>query len=438
MIIESTRVLPVEDAETIVIRRPSLDPEAIGVARTTLNDLEARGRLALEERVDAFEERPSSGAMVLDRDDFARARDRLDPEVRRAIDLASTRIREFAAIQLDCLRPVDREIKGTGLRSGHDLVPMQTAGCYVPGGRFPLPSSVLMTAIPAAVAGVDQIRLAGPRPTDATLAAAWFTGAESMLAAGGAHAIGALAIGLEGPRCDIVVGPGNRFVTAAKALVAGPDGPGGRPVAIDGLAGPSELLVLADETADPAIIAADLLAQAEHDPEAGVWFATTEIRLRDEVRDRLAAGCEDLPEPNRSIARTSIERGAAVVVESIEALIEVADRLAPEHLEILTRDAESVGRRIRHAGAVFLGSAAAEVFGDYGCGPNHVLPTGGSARVGGGLSVLDFIRVRTWISSTGSRPSASIMKETALLARVEGLEAHARAAEVRAVDIVSS
>lgn len=432
----TTMVLPIEDVGSIVDRRPSLDPEAIEVARATLRDLEQRGAPALEERIDIFEERAASGAMILDRSDFAAARDRIDADVRSAIEVAADRIHEFASAQANCLSSLRRSMPGTGLQAGHDLLPMDTAGCYVPGGRFPLPSSVLMTAIPATVAGVKRIRLAGPRPTDATMAAAWFTGAESMLAAGGAHAIAALVIGMEGPACDIVVGPGNRYVTAAKALVAGPDAPGGRPVAIDGLAGPSELLVLADATADPVVVAADLLAQAEHDPDAGVWFATTERDLRDRVRDALEAACATLPEPNRSIAGESIARGAAILVDSIEDLIAVADRLAPEHLEILTEDPGRLGDRIRHAGAVFLGSAAAEVFGDYGSGPNHVLPTGGSARIGGGLSVLDFIRVRTWISAAESGPSTSVIEQTAKLARVEGLEAHARSAEARAVDIV--
>lgn len=436
MTVQIDGVLPVEDVVSIVDRRPSLDPEAIEVARTTLRDLESRGRPALEERIDLFQERSASGATIMDRSDFAAARDRVDPDVRRAIEIAADRIRDFALAQANCLSPLRRSMPGTGLRAGHDLIPMESAGCYVPGGRFPLPSSVLMTAIPAEVAGVDRIRLAGPRPTDATLAAAWFTGAESMLAAGGAHAVGALVIGMEGPACDIVVGPGNRYVTAAKALVAGSDAPRGRPVAIDGLAGPSELLVLADETSDPTVIAADLLAQAEHDPDAGVWFATTSSTLRDEVREELMMACGALPEPNRSIASDSIVRGAAIVVDSIDELAIVADRLAPEHLEILTSEPESLAKRIRHAGAVFLGSAAAEVFGDYGSGPNHVLPTGGSSRIGGGLSVLDFIRVRTWISADDSRPSSSVIEQTATLARVEGLEAHARAAEARMADIV--
>ena len=431
-------VLPIENVEAIVDRRPTLDADAIQEARSTLRDLERRGREALLERIDRFQERFDSGATLLDRADFAAARDRIDRPTRRAIEAAAGRIRDFASAQMATLSPLDMPVPGTGLRAGHEIVPLEVAGCYVPGGRFPLPSSVLMTAIPATVAGVDRIRIAGPRPTDATLAAAWFTGAESMLAAGGAHAIGALAIGLEGIPCDVIVGPGNRFVTAAKAIVSRPDAPGARPLAIDGLAGPSELLVLADATADPRVIAADLLAQAEHDPEAGVWLATDEVRIRDAVRREVAVACASLPEPNRTIAIESVGRGAAIVVDSLEELATVADRLAPEHLEILVRDPASLSRRIRHAGATFIGSGAAEVFGDYGVGPNHVLPTGGSARIGQGLSVFDFLRTRTWVSSGEEGPSTSFVEETVRLARVEGLEAHARAAEARTVDIVEA
>ena len=431
-------VLPIECVEAIVDRRPTLDPDAVREARSTLLDLERRGRDALMERIDRFQERFDTGATILDRSDFAAARDRIDRPTLQAIEAAAGRIRDFASAQMAALSPIDVAVPGTGLRAGHEIVPMEVAGCYVPGGRFPLPSSVLMTAIPATVAGVDHIRIAGPRPTDATLAAAWFTGAESMLAAGGAHAIGALAIGLEGVGCDVIVGPGNRFVTAAKAIVAGPDAPGARPLAIDGLAGPSELLVLADATADPRVIAADLLAQAEHDPEAGVWLATDDASIRNAVRRELAVACSSLPEPNRTIAIESIRQGAAILVDSLQELAMVADRLAPEHLEILVREPVSLSKSIRHAGATFVGSGAAEVFGDYGVGPNHVLPTGGSARIGQGLSVFDFLRTRTWVSSSSGVPSTSLVEETARLARVEGLEAHARAAEARTADIVEA
>ena len=424
-------VLPIEDVDSVITRRSTVDPQALEVAIESMNDLQERGDSALIERIDAFGERSAAGSVWLDRSDFAQAVNRIDLETCDAIEAAAERIRSFALDQRSCLRPLSRSVVGGSLEVGHDLVPMEVAGCYVPGGRFPLPSSLLMTVVPAVVAGVENVRVSGPRPTDATLAAAWFAGVDSMMAAGGAHAIGALALGIGGPACDVIVGPGNRFVTAAKALVAGPTAPGGRPIAIDGLAGPSELLVLADEKADPAVIAADLLAQAEHDPDAGVWLAIIGEDMRDRVRTALREACETLPEPNRSVARESIARGAALVARDSDDLVRIADRLAAEHLEIVTGDAEELAGRVRHAGAIFVGSSAAEVFGDYGVGPNHVLPTGGSARTTGGLSVLDFIRVRTRISSSTSVGNERIIRETACLARAEGLEGHARAAEIR-------
>ncbi len=422
-------LLPDRAVDATVSSPPAIEPGALEIARSILRELEEGGVAALERIVDRFEE-STDGPILRDRDDCRAAVDRLSPEVRRSIESAAARIRAFAEAQRDCLKPLRMEMPGTGLEVGHDLVPLEVVGCYAPGGRYPLPSSVLMTTIPAAVAGVDRIRVASPRPTDPTLAAAWFGGGEEVLAAGGAQAIGALAGGLLGPVCDLVVGPGNRFVTAAKSLVSGGQVGGFGPIAIDGLAGPSELLVLADDAADPDLVAADLIAQAEHDPEAGVWLATTDPTLSGRVRRALAARLTGLPDPNRSIARTSLEQGGVFTVDDVDELVAIADRLAPEHLEVATREPEILANRLRHAGALFLGRAA-EVFGDYGAGPNHVLPTGGTARWSAGLSVFDFLRVRTRMSSITDGVAPTLIDEVATLARVEGLEGHARAATAR-------
>lgn len=428
-------VLPFETVDAMVDRRPALDADALEVARASLDALVRDGAVALRRSIEAFDEwsptDPTRSRCRFDPDDLRAAVDRITPELRGTLERTADRIRAFATAQLGCLRSLRLPVPGTDLVAGHDLVPMHRAGCYAPGGRYPLPSSVLMTAIPARVAGVETVQVASPRPTDATLAAAWFAEADGLLVAGGAHAIGALALGLEGPACDIVVGPGNAFVTAAKAIVSGGDWSARGPIAIDALAGPSELLVLADGTADPDVIAADLLAQAEHDPDAGVWFATTDATLRTAVRRCLASAIDALPEPNRGIAARSSARGAAIVVEAEDDLVAIADRLAPEHLEILVCDPDRLATRIRHAGAVFLGGAA-EVFGDYGVGPNHVLPTGGTARHRAGLSVFDFVRVRTRLErSSGSTVTVDpVAEDVARLARAEGLEGHARAAEI--------
>ncbi len=433
-VLNTVDVLPFETVEAVADRRPVVDDEALAIARAAIDDLNATGASALWRRVDEFDERPREMSLrnrgVLDRDDLRRAVDRIDADLRRTLERTAARVRDFAVAQRSCLQPLRMPVPDTGLIVGHDLVPIEVAGCYAPGGRFPLPSSVLMTVIPARVAGVGTVRVASPRPTDATLAAAWFAEADELLAAGGAHAIGALALGIEGAACDIIVGPGNRFVTAAKAIVSGVGWSDRGPVAIDALAGASELLVLADGDADPEIIAADLLAQAEHDPDAGVWFATLDPQSIDAVRGALAAACDRLPEPNRGIAARAIAQGAALVAASEDELVEIADRLAPEHLEILMSDAPRIADRITHAGAVFL-EGAAEVFGDYGVGPNHVLPTGRTARHRAGLSVFDFLRVRTRIERGDDVAiGRGLAADVATLARAEGLEAHARAAEV--------
>ncbi len=278
-----------------------------------------------------------------------------------------------------------------GGRAGHEVVPVERAGCYAPGGRFPLPSSVLMTAVdPRARRASRGWWVASPRPAQVTLAAAFVAGADALLAVGGAQAIGALAFGAgEVPACDAIVGPGNRWVTAAKQRVAGH-------VAIDMLAGPSELVVLADDTADPGVIAADLLAQAEHDTDALPVLVTMDATLPDRVRAELAIG-SSRPCPPPTTAPRGPARGFAVVEPDVERAVAIVNELAPEHLQILLRDPGVAADRVRHAGALFLGPRSAEVLGDYGAGPNHVLPTSRGARSRAGLSVLTFLRVRTWL-----------------------------------------
>jgi phosphoribosyl-ATP pyrophosphohydrolase/phosphoribosyl-AMP cyclohydrolase/histidinol dehydrogenase len=239
---------------------------------------------------------------------------------------------------------------------------------------------------------------------------------------GGAQALAALVYAKDGiGGADVIVGPGNRFVTAAKKLLAGE-------VGIDMLAGPSELVILADDSADPAVLAADLIAQAEHDPHARtILIARLAPGLAAAVRDRLERQLEDLP--TAPIARQALCAGAATAVDSTAAMLALCDHLAPEHLQLMLRDAEAIAPQLRHYGGLFFGAAGAEVFGDYGLGPNHVLPTGGTARQSGGLSVFTFLRIRTFLDL----PSVprSLVEDTAALARLEGLEGHARAAEWR-------
>ena len=280
-----------------------------------------------------------------------------------------------------------------------------------------------MTAVTARAAGVAEVWVASPRPAPITLAAAAVAGVDGLVAVGGAQAVAALAYGAGPvPAVDVIVGPGNRWVTAAKQLVVGR-------VGIDMLAGPSELVVLADDSADPDVVAADLIAQAEHDVDARPMLVTTSEALARDVNDALARQLAALP--TAETARSAVEAGFVALCKRWSEALAVCDRIAPEHLEVMTRDPEQDARRLRHYGALFLGAGAAEVMGDYGAGPNHVLPTGSSARFTGGLSVFDFLRIRTWMRMDDPERFQPMVEDAVALARHEGLEGHARSASKR-------
>jgi len=277
-----------------------------------------------------------------------------------------------------------------------------------------------MTAITARVAGVERVVVASPKPDDVTLAAAAIAGADEFLAVGGAQGIAAMAYGVDDcTPVDVIVGPGNAWVTAAKKLVAGD-------VGIDMLAGPSELLVLADDSAEPALVAADLIAQAEHDPDAVPMLVTTDADLPARVRAALSDQLGTLP--TAETAAVALRNGFTVVVDSLDAAVVVANELAPEHLELQVREPDALARRFRHYGGLFIGESAAEVLGDYGAGPNHVLPTGGTARYSSGLSVAQFIRLPTWMRLD---EPAALAEDAVALGQMEGLEGHARSAARR-------
>jgi phosphoribosyl-ATP pyrophosphohydrolase/phosphoribosyl-AMP cyclohydrolase/histidinol dehydrogenase len=403
------------------LEREPVDATTLATAADIVEQVRTGGESALRSLAERFGDRRADEPLVLGPAELAAARARLPTAHRELLERTADRIAAFARVQRDALGDVDVAVPGG--RAGHRVAPVERAGCYAPGGRFPLPSSVLMTAITAHAAGVSEVWVASPKPDDVTLAAASVAGADALLAVGGAQAIAALAYGAGPvPACDVVVGPGNRWVTAAKKLVAGR-------VGIDMLAGPSELVVLADSTADPVTVAADLLAQAEHDPDALPVLVTTDSALADAVDAELARDLETLP--TRPTAEAALGNGFTVVVDDLEQAIAVCDRLAPEHLQVLTTDADAVADRLAHWGGLFIGEVSAEVLGDYGVGPNHTLPTGGVARFKGGLSVLDFLRVRTWLRMEPGDTTEGVARDAAALARLEGLEAHARAAERR-------
>jgi len=403
-------------------RRDPVEHDAMVAAAGLIADVRAEGEAALLRHAARLGDWTPGQPWIYEAADLAAARDRLSRADRDLLERTADRIRSFAQAQRAAVSSLDQAVCGG--RAGHTVAPVTRAGCYAPGGRFPLPSSVLMTAVTARVAGVREVLVASPRPAPVTLAAAAVAGADQLLAVGGAHAIAALAYGA-GPLApvDVIVGPGNRYVTAAKQLVSGR-------VGIDMLAGPSELVVLADAAADPEVIAADLLAQAEHDADARPILVTWAPHLADAVDAALARQLHDLP--TAATARAALAEGFAVLCPSRDVALETCDRLAPEHLELLTDDADALAPRLQHYGGLFIGAAAAEVLGDYGVGPNHVLPTGSTARFTGGLSVLHFLRVRTWLRMSDGPEARAMAADAAALARLEGLEAHARSADLRA------
>ena len=350
----------------------------------------------------------------------------LPQDTQELLQRSAARVKSFAQAQRNSLDNCMSTIPGGN--AGHTILPLSSAGCYAPGGRYPLPSSVLMTAIPAKLAGCSSVVVCSPSPSDVTLAAAHVAEADFFFAVGGAQAIAAMAYGAGPiPRCDVVVGPGNKWVTAAKSIVSGEG------VAIDMLAGPSEVLVLADDTADAKLVAADLIAQAEHDEAAASVLVSTSSslvkRVEEEIALQLAALSADV---NRAVATASLsQNGMAILVESIEEGVKISDRLAPEHLEIHTVKPALVAAECSNYGAVFIGSNAAEVTGDYCAGPNHVLPTGGTARCMAGLSVFTFLRARTWMSIYDAEGALPLYQDAVALAKAEGLVGHGAAASAR-------
>jgi histidinol dehydrogenase len=347
---------------------------------------------------------------------------RLPADAREAMELATSRVRAFHEREVDTGFRYEDDGVGLGVR----VLPVARAGVYAPGGKARYPSSVIMSAVPAHVAGVKEIivasPLAGDDRDDPIYAAAYLSGVSAIVDAGGAQAIAALAYGTETiPQVDKIVGPGNAYVACAKRLVFGA-------VDIDGIAGPSEILVVADDAADPRVIAADLLSQAEHDEAAYPLLVCASDLMAQAVGRELERQLDSLP--RAAIARAAIGNGAAFVVRSRERMAAVADRLAAEHLALHVGDPESMLVHIRRAGAAFVGTSTPEAMGDYLAGPSHVLPTGGAVRFGSPLGVYDFV-TRTSIIRYSQAALQKHARPVCAFARLEGFEAHARAVEAR-------
>ena len=387
---------------------------AEAVVRPILEDVRKRGDRALLEYARKFDGLARRTVRVSE-EDLAAARRRLSPEFRRAVRTAAANIRDFARRQM----PRAWMRQSGGVRVGQVVRPLGTVAAYVPAGRYPLPSTILMTAVPAQVAGVANICVASPKPVDQVWGTAAMLGLTRVFEMGGAQAIAAFAYGTRTvPKADRIVGPGNIYVAAAKKLLAGE-------VGIDFVAGPTEILIIATES-DPRYLAADLLAQAEHDVDATALLLTTSRRLATAVAKEVERQLATLP--TAAVAAQSIARNSAIVlVRSIEEAVEISNRFAPEHLSI--PDARLLAG-IEHAGSVFVGPYSPEAAGDYASGPNHVLPTSGAARVRGGLAVTDFVKVIS-VQQLSAAGLARIKPAIVTLARAEGLEAHARSVEVR-------
>jgi histidinol dehydrogenase len=386
--------------------------------REIIANVRTNGTEAIRSYVERFEHR-QPGPLVLRSFDGAAALARLDPSLREALERAAARIARYHEHQRDAGFRYEEEGVVLGLR----VRPLARVGVYAPGGKARYPSSVLMTAIPARVAGVKDIVLATPAPDDTLLAAAHLAGVTSILDAGGAQAIAALAYGTNDlPRVDKIVGPGNIWVTCAKRLVFGD-------VDIDGLAGPSEILVLADDAANPSFVAADLLSQAEHDEAACCVLVTTSERVAQAVLTELEAQLLQLS--RKTIITESLRsRGAVLVVHSLDRMAEVASVIAAEHVGYHLRDAGALFAHVEGSGAALLGEMSPVAVGDYFAGPSHVLPTGRAARFGSPLGVYDFV-VRASVISYSPDALRRDGPHIAKFARAEGLDAHARAVEIR-------
>lgn len=360
----------------------------------------------------------SGGSFQVTSEEIREAYERVDKSLIQALKAAAKNIESFCFAQMSMFKPLEVNF-GFG-KLGHRIIPLQSVGCYVPGGKYPLPSTALMTVIPAKVAGVKEIVVCSPKIKDETIVAADLAGATKILKIGGVQAIGAMAYGTsEIPKVDKIVGPGNKYVTFAKKMVFGE-------VGIDFVAGPSEVMVVADCTATPSIVAADLLAQAEHDEFAQSNAIVCCSTMAERVKDAVIRQVHHLT--TKEIAGKSISNGFIVVCPNLQGVEDLVNRKAPEHLELMVENPKKLIPKLRNYGSLFIGNKSAEVFGDYCSGPNHVLPTGGAARFTGGLSVKEFIKIVTYQEINETKDLVEI---ASTIAKTERLDAHQKAAIAR-------
>lgn len=415
----------IDEVKNRLNRKASVEQNVIDVVRDIISNVQGKGDSALFEYTKKFDGYALTSSNIrVTKKEIADAYKSVSEDLLAVLKRSAANIRAFHELQ----KREGYRVESDGAVTGRLILPMQRAGVYVPGGTASYPSSVLMNIIPAKIAGVQQIVMVTPPGTDGiidplTLVAADVAGADIILKIGGAQAVAALAYGTQSvPKVDVITGPGNAYVAAAKREVYGQ-------VGIDMIAGPSEVLIIADETANPTYIAADFLSQAEHDTKAASVLLTTSAQIAQKSRDEILRQLSLLP--RKDIAQKSVDDyGTIVVVSSINEAFDIANEFAPEHLEILTTNPWADLDKVKNAGAVFLGQYSPEPLGDYYAGPNHVLPTSGSARFSSPLSVDDFIKKTNYICYD-KKALQSCYNDVKAFAQAEGLEAHARSASVR-------
>ena len=415
-----------QQLDDVLAWEASIDGDVAKIVADILADVKKRGNAAVIEYTNRFDRMSLSNAdeFELNISQLQQALESIDGVQREALEIAALRIRHYAERQkMESWSFTEDD--GTVL--GQSVTAMDRVGLYVPGGKAAYPSSVLMNAIPAKVAGVPELIMVVPTPdgevNQLVLAATAVAGVDRVFTIGGAQAVAALAYGTETiPKVDKITGPGNTFVATAKRMVFGV-------VGIDMIAGPSEILVVCDGKTDPDWIAMDLFSQAEHDEEAQSILVSPDEEFIEQVKQSIERLLEEMP--RKDIIKTSLENRAAIIsVADMGQAIEVANHIAPEHLELSVENAEQWAKKIRHAGAIFMGRYTAEALGDYCAGPNHVLPTSGTARFSSPLGVYDFQK-RTSLIGCSAAGASELGKTASLLAHGEGLTAHARSAEYR-------
>lgn len=393
--------------------------EAISSVEEIVNEVKIQGDEAIRKYTKQFDDEDLE-AFLISTSEIKNAYSKVDEETIKAIKKSIENVEKFSKKQLKCLKSLKIRIDKNEL--GHKIIPIKKAGCYIPGGNYPLLSSAVMTIVPAKVAGVSEVIACSPKIKAETIVACDLAGADKIYRIGGVQAIAGMAFGTEAiTKVNKIVGPGNKYVTAAKKYVFGE-------VGIDFLAGPSEVMIIADKTANPEFASADMLAQCEHDLDARVFLICTSEIFAQNVKNFALKQLEILE--TKEIALKSFEKSFAIVVKSIDEAIELANKKAPEHLELCFKNAKKYIDKFNNYGSLFIGNYSAEVYGDYCSGTNHVLPTNEVSKYSGGLSVFDFIKIQTYqiISRKGSN---IISPYASKLAEKEGLKAHKLAADIR-------